>query len=138
MRFEIKNLQELSQVSEYLKSKVSKNVCFILDGQMGAGKTTFSKNLLNKIGLEDNVTSPTFTIMNQYKLKDLNINHIDAYRLTLEEDEQMYLEQMIDAFNIVEWSQNLSINYLNYFKVIKVNIEIIDENTRVFNILEDN
>ncbi|AUM62408.1 tRNA (adenosine(37)-N6)-threonylcarbamoyltransferase complex ATPase subunit type 1 TsaE [Spiroplasma monobiae] len=134
MRFEISNIEELDIISEHLINYLKGNVCLILDGQMGAGKTTFTKNLLKKVGVKEIVTSPTFNIMNQYKLHDLNINHIDAYRLTNEEDEQMYLEQMIDSFNIVEWSKNLAIKYENYFKVIKLKIEVIDENIRVFNL----
>ncbi|QHX36407.1 tRNA (adenosine(37)-N6)-threonylcarbamoyltransferase complex ATPase subunit type 1 TsaE [Spiroplasma sp. BIUS-1] len=138
MRFEINNLQELNKVAIYLKDKLTKNVCILLIGQMGAGKTTFTKELLKEFGVKEIVTSPTFTIMNQYGFENFKINHIDAYRLTLQEDPQMYLEEMIDSINIVEWSQNLDINYESYFKVIKVTIDVIDETKRVFEVEEIN
>ncbi|WP_339021200.1 tRNA (adenosine(37)-N6)-threonylcarbamoyltransferase complex ATPase subunit type 1 TsaE [Spiroplasma endosymbiont of Atherix ibis] len=138
MRFEINNLDELNKVVIYLLDKLAVNVCLIIDGQMGAGKTTLTKKILKKMEINEIVTSPTFTIMNQYQINDLKINHIDAYRLTLQENSQMYLEEMFDSLNIVEWSQNLAINYNSYFKVIKIVINVIDENKRVFIIEEEN
>ncbi|AUB31221.1 tRNA (adenosine(37)-N6)-threonylcarbamoyltransferase complex ATPase subunit type 1 TsaE [Spiroplasma floricola] len=138
MRFEINNLDELNKVVKYILDKLKENVCLILDGQMGAGKTTFTKKVLKEMGLNEIVTSPTFTIMNQYQIKELKINHIDAYRLTLQEDSQMYLEEMMNSLNIVEWSENLAINYSSYFKVIKIEIDVIDENKRIFTVEEEN
>ncbi|ALD66075.1 tRNA (adenosine(37)-N6)-threonylcarbamoyltransferase complex ATPase subunit type 1 TsaE [Spiroplasma cantharicola] len=136
MRLEINNLEELNKVIAVILPRIKQNCCLILDGEMGAGKTTFSKYLLQEMGLKELVTSPTFTIMNQYQIKELKINHIDAYRLSLQEDGEMYLEEMINSFNIIEWSQNLAIDYFNYFNVIKISIEIINENKRIFIIEE--
>ncbi|AGR41863.1 tRNA (adenosine(37)-N6)-threonylcarbamoyltransferase complex ATPase subunit type 1 TsaE [Spiroplasma diminutum] len=132
MRIEVNNIEELNKVSSFIGNKFNPNTCIILDGPMGAGKTTFTKNLLKNYGTTALITSPTFTIMNQYFLNEIKINHIDAYRLTFEEDSQMYLEEMINSFNIVEWSQNLDINYEMYFEVIKIKIEIVDEEKRIF------
>ncbi|WP_339034445.1 tRNA (adenosine(37)-N6)-threonylcarbamoyltransferase complex ATPase subunit type 1 TsaE [Spiroplasma endosymbiont of Cantharis rufa] len=138
MRLEICNLDELTTVINLILPKIKENSCLILEGEMGSGKTTFSKYLLKAMGLKELVTSPTFTIMHQYQIDKLKINHIDAYRLTPKEDCEMYLEEMFNSFNIVEWSQNLAIDYFRYFNVIKISIEIISETKRIFSIEENN
>ncbi|AKX34545.1 tRNA threonylcarbamoyladenosine biosynthesis protein TsaE [Spiroplasma litorale] len=128
----IVNIQELSKVVEYLKVFSKKNTIFLLYGSLGAGKTTFTKKLLNNLGVNEIVNSPTFTIMNQYKTNDLLINHIDAYRLKNSNEYEMFLEQMIDAFSVVEWPENLKINYSSYFKIIKIFISFEENDKRLF------
>ncbi|AHI52543.1 tRNA (adenosine(37)-N6)-threonylcarbamoyltransferase complex ATPase subunit type 1 TsaE [Spiroplasma culicicola] len=131
----ISSINELDKIVDLVVNECKANVCLLLDGDLGAGKTTFSKVLLKRLGVQENVSSPTFVIMNQYQGENnLNINHMDAYRLTYEEEVDMYLDYFFEAFNIVEWSQNIDIDYEKYFKVIKIKITIIDENSRNFEI----
>ncbi|ARU92156.1 hypothetical protein SCLARK_001692 [Spiroplasma clarkii] len=91
----IKNFEQLDVLVDSIKPWAQKNTCLILNGEMGAGKTTFTKNLLAALGVQEMVNSPTFIIMNQYQIPNLKINHVDAYRLAGGEESQMYLEQFL-------------------------------------------
>ena len=84
-----------------------------LNGDLGAGKTTITKSLAEGLGIKANVTSPTFTIVNEYRGRT-NLYHIDTYRLNegidtlyLGFDEYFYS----DGITVVEWADKLKILY---------------------------
>lgn len=85
--FEIKGVEELSQVSDLLISWRDKSNIIAFYGGMGAGKTTLIKNLCKKMGVTDEVNSPTFALVNEYQTNNLDsIFHFDFYRIkSLEE-----------------------------------------------------
>lgn len=100
----------------------------ILNGNLGAGKTVFTKGLAKALKIEDAITSPTFTIMNVYEGETLTLYHYDAYRLKdgKEAYEAGLTEYLYDASGVcvIEWAQNIksalmggeieiTINYLN-------------------------
>lgn len=134
----IKNQEQLQLVVAQVLKYAHPNTCLLLNGPIGAGKTTFSKLLLAALGVQEVVSSPTFIIMNQYQGREFNINHIDAYRLSNAEESEMYLEQFFDAFNVIEWGQNLQLNLEKYFKVVEVTITVLGETVREFEIKELN
>lgn len=77
-----------------------------LTGDLGAGKTTITKSIARALGVDDYVTSPTFTIVNQYEGR-INLNHFDVYRISdVEEMYEIGYEEYFfsDAVNIVEWA----------------------------------
>ena len=104
----------------------------LLNGDLGAGKTAFSKGIAKALGVTNVVTSPTFTILNEHYGEILNFYHFDFYRL---EDESELKELGFDEFIgnkngvcAIEWYQKApSILPSN---AILVDIEKIDENTR--------
>ena len=65
-----------------LASKLNKNDIISLTGDLGSGKTKFTEGFLSYFGLENEISSPTFTIVNEYQNKDISIFHFDVYRLT--------------------------------------------------------
>jgi tRNA threonylcarbamoyladenosine biosynthesis protein TsaE len=78
----------------------------LLAGEMGAGKTAFAQGFARGLGIEDQVTSPTFTIVQEYSGGRLNMHHLDVYRLeTLREVADLGLSEMLDedAVMLVEW-----------------------------------
>lgn len=80
----------------------------ILQGDLGAGKTTLVKGIAQSLGAEpDEVTSPTFTLVHEYRGKTLTLYHLDLYRLERDEDLlQLGIEEMAaapDALVLVEW-----------------------------------
>ena len=85
--FEINNIEDLSQVSDLLIKWRNYSNIVALYGTMGAGKTTLIKNLCNKLGVSDEVNSPTFALVNEYQTENLDsIFHFDFYRIkSLEE-----------------------------------------------------
>lgn len=82
MKWKVNSLAELKQVANEFLDVVGDRKLFALYGAMGVGKTTFVKAVAEALGVEDDVTSPTFAIVNEYLLKNgSSIYHFDFYRI---------------------------------------------------------
>lgn len=105
----ITTLDGLSQVSDCLIQMSQKVNVIAFYGAMGAGKTTLIKNLCHKLGVSDEVNSPTFAIVNEYLDKDQNpIYHFDFYRIKkLEEAYDIGYENYFYSDNLclIEWPE---------------------------------
>ena len=124
----IKSLDHLQLVSEKIVNNVSEKDCIFLVGQIGVGKTTFTRSFINyfqkKEGVEQTeVLSPTFTLLNEYDIKRFKIMHYDLYRINdSKELEQLGIfNENINSVKIVEWPQLIKTNvtdvlelYLSY------------------------
>ena len=100
----------------------------LLDGDMGAGKTVFAKGVADGLGIQEEVTSPTYAYMNDY---DGVLFHYDCYRIeSVEQAERLGLADYFDMGGIclVEWSQNIA--PLLPKQVKRVQIKKLDENKR--------
>lgn len=75
----------ISFAREFAKT-LNKNDIIVLSGDLGSGKTKFTQGILEHFGLEDEISSPTFTIVNEYKNDEIYIFHFDVYRLNNEDD----------------------------------------------------
>ena len=108
----------------------------LLSGDLGAGKTTFTRFVLKSLGIKDEVTSPTFTIMKEYSTKKMNIYHFDMYRvLSGDEAREFGLEEYIysrdnGAIVFIEWAENIR-DILNG-DFIKVDISLTGDGNRKF------
>ncbi len=122
-----------SKLAEKLAGYLRGGEVLQLVGDMGVGKTTFTKALVKALGSHDHVTSPTFTICNQYHGK-FTIFHCDFYRLSNDKLIENELEDMLGEQNIVvmEWAENLA--NLSSIETIDIFIDLLDENTRQFTI----
>ncbi|MEI6498826.1 MAG: tRNA (adenosine(37)-N6)-threonylcarbamoyltransferase complex ATPase subunit type 1 TsaE [bacterium] len=109
----------------------------LLSGELGAGKTSFSKALAFALGIEEVVTSPTFVILKKYRLPVAQnhikeLVHTDCYRLTtLADAESIGLAEYLaqdDLVILIEWPENIASIIPERAK--KINFEYIDENTR--------
>ncbi|MBE5747590.1 MAG: tRNA (adenosine(37)-N6)-threonylcarbamoyltransferase complex ATPase subunit type 1 TsaE [Clostridiales bacterium] len=112
---------------EYAKTLSAGDVV-LLDGDMGAGKTVFSKGVAAGLGIEEEVTSPTYAYMNDY---DGRLFHYDCYRIeSVEQAENLGLADYFDMGGIclIEWAQNIA--PLLPRKVKRVVIKKLDENRR--------
>ena len=133
MEYITKNEQETYELAYNFAKTVGYNAIICLNGEMGAGKTAFVKGFVKYFNIDD-VSSPTFTIVNEYK-GDKEIYHFDVYRLA-DEDEfydmggEEYFEKGIC---IIEWSK--IIEYALPKNRIEITIEKIDENQRKIIIL---
>tara|TARA_Y100001960_G_scaffold117614_1_gene125911 strand:+ start:321 stop:725 length:405 start_codon:yes stop_codon:yes gene_type:complete len=99
-------------------------------GSLGAGKTTIIKKIIENLGIKEVVTSPTFNIVRNYKNEDLDVYHVDLYRISSihefnDLDLPLFKE---DTLFFIEWSDLLPSANLDNWRLIK--IEVIDENTR--------
>lgn len=79
---EIKDLTKISEAAETFIKSIGESKVFAFQGEMGAGKTTFIKAICQTLGVVDNITSPTFALVNDYNTpNDGHIYHFDCYRL---------------------------------------------------------
>lgn len=108
MKILIKNESEIDKlVDAYLSLSKEVKVAFLY-GDLGAGKTTFVKRLVHRLGSEDDASSPTYSIVNEYDVSGGKLYHIDLYRLN---DEQDALEIGIEdylysgVYCMIEWPQ---------------------------------
>lgn len=130
----VKNIKELKtfakKLSLYLNNK-KKPFFLLLTGDLGAGKTTLTKYLLDNLGVKVPVNSPSFIILNQYLgTNNLNINHMDAYRLTKNEDLGLYEELFENSLNIIEWPERLNLDWKKY-PHLQLKISIVNDNERL-------
>lgn len=117
--------------AEFLDA-VGDNRLIAFHGHLGAGKTTFIKALCDLLGVVDNVCSPTFTIVNEYRAADgQSVFHFDFYRIDdLREAQDLGLEEYFfsGCFCFMEWPEKIA--DLLPEEVLDVEIEPIDQNTR--------
>lgn len=81
-----------------------------MTGTLGAGKTTITKGIAKALGIQDTVTSPTFCLVSEYDSGRMPLYHIDAYRLTGEDDFlNLGVEEMLygKGVSVIEWSENV-------------------------------
>jgi len=93
-----------------LASRLFGGATLLLEGDLGAGKTTFVQGLAKGLGIPDLVTSPTFTLIHEYDQGSLPLIHLDLYRLTSQEVSCLGVEEYWerqDAVVVIEWPQRL-------------------------------
>ena len=141
--FHISGVEQLSEVSEYLISLREEADIVAFYGSMGAGKTTLIKNLCHRMGVTDEVNSPTFAIVNEYVTEEgESVYHFDFYRIKkLEEAYDIGFENYFDSGNLclIEWPE--MIEPLLPEKYIRVEIqhgETDDERVITCELLTDN
>ena len=98
---------ETKQLAKNIASKLNKNSVIVLQGDLGVGKTKFTEGILEYFNLSDEISSPTFTIVNEYNAKDINIYHFDVYRLA--DIDEFYAiggeEYFEKGICIIEWGE---------------------------------
>lgn len=133
--YRVDGVEETYALAEKLADTLVGGEVILLDGDLGAGKTTFTKGLAKALGVDEEVTSPTFTILNVYESGRLKLNHLDMYRVEHEDDlVELGVEEAIsdDGVTVIEWNKFESLNG----KIIKIKIAVDGENSRIFEIEE--
>ncbi len=135
MKFICNNLADTEKLAENLADIISENGAFIsLIGNVGAGKTTFTKFVCKYLGIKEKVTSPSFVILNEYKSGRIPVYHFDLYRLEKEgiksiiNEMEEYSEGKFVTF--VEWAE-FSQNSLPFDRV-DININYLGDTKREF------
>ncbi|WHQ37539.1 tRNA (adenosine(37)-N6)-threonylcarbamoyltransferase complex ATPase subunit type 1 TsaE [Spiroplasma sp. SV19] len=142
MKIVVKDEQATKQLAIKIAPFLQPNGCLLLEGDLAAGKTTFTKYLLAALGVREPVTSPSFIIMNQYTTpNNILVNHMDCYRL-LElahtEDWAMYFDYFPNSINIIEWPSLISKYLTDQYEIIKITISIESNQERIFTIKTNN
>ncbi|MDD3630026.1 MAG: tRNA (adenosine(37)-N6)-threonylcarbamoyltransferase complex ATPase subunit type 1 TsaE [Bacteroidales bacterium] len=124
-------IAELPQLAENIIQFFDKRNIICLQGEIGAGKTTLTKQIVKKIIGDDKAISPTFSILNIYTNGKENIYHLDLYRLNNKKeffDLGLY-EYLADNKILIEWPE-LILDYLENYEFYLVKISIISETQR--------
>jgi len=119
---------ETKNVAGQLASLLSPGDVITLEGELGSGKTVFTKGIARYLGVKQPVTSPTFTIIKEYE-GDIPLYHIDAYRLEYADEDIGFEEYFYsEGISVVEWAQFIE-DYLPEER-LEVTIQYIDNATR--------
>ena len=124
-------LQQIEQTAQAVVNAMKNNQLFAFYGQMGAGKTTLIKAICRQLGVQEEVNSPTFAIVNEYEGTHQTIYHFDFYRINRPEEALDFgLFDYFDSGNpcLMEWPE--CIEPLLPDDTIKIHISVIDDNTR--------
>ena len=113
----IKSLDHLQLISKKIADKISENDCIFLIGEIGVGKTTFTRGLINYLqkseGVEQTqVLSPTFNLLYEYDIKKIKIMHYDLYRIknAKELNQLGIFSEDVNSIKIIEWPQLIETN----------------------------
>lgn len=123
--------EETIEFAKEIGSRLKKGDIVAYTGGLGAGKTTFTRGLAMGLGMDDNVTSPTFSLVNEYHSRDISLYHFDMYRIMGTDDLEttgFYDYSTDDSVFAIEWSENISEELPD--NAVIINIERIDDNTR--------
>jgi tRNA threonylcarbamoyladenosine biosynthesis protein TsaE len=130
-QFIIPSLSDLPEAVKWVLAQANGRQKIMLYGDMGAGKTTFTKAFCNHFGVTDTTSSPTFSLVNEYRYMSNGvkkmIHHLDLYRLkNLDEALDIGIEDYLfdDDYCLIEWAQ--IIEPLLPDEVLKIRIEISD------------
>tara|TARA_B100000767_G_scaffold207028_1_gene193947 strand:+ start:401 stop:808 length:408 start_codon:yes stop_codon:yes gene_type:complete len=128
-------LEDLPHIaSEIISSVTNKKLLFY--GQMGVGKTTLIKEICNQLGVLDTISSPTFSLVNEYNTSNkLKVFHFDFYRIENEEEAlDIGIEEYFDTSHwcFVEWPEN--IENLLPLDVVQIHLSILDVGQRTIQI----
>lgn len=135
LKFVSNSENETKDIAKSLAAKVSKGDVIILTGELGSGKTKFTEGFLSFWGLENEISSPTFTIVNEYSKDTINIFHFDVYRLA--DIDEFYAiggtEYFDKGISIIEWG-NLIEEILPKYIKIDISKDSNNSNIRYINI----
>lgn len=132
-----KNPSQTIDLAEKIAAKLKKGDIIVLSGELGAGKTKFTEGILTYFGLRNEISSPTFTIVNEYNASKFDIYHFDLYRLA--DLDEFYAiggdEYFSKGICIIEWGELIKdILPKNYIE-IDIKKDEDDENKRILTII---
>ena len=136
MKYIVNSLEETKQLAQNFAKELEIGQVVLLNGDLGAGKTTFTQFVFAALGVKEVVTSPTFAILKSYKGNMCDLHHFDMYRINEEEAIESGFDEILgdgSSISFVEWSGNVSA--LLPDKCVVVNIKLIDDNKREFEII---
>ena len=125
------SLEETQNLAKKIAEVLFKGAVITLDGDLGAGKTTFTQGVGLALGIKEKINSPTFNILKCYFSGKLPLYHIDAYRLEDQVNAVIGLEEVIegDGICLIEWAKFIP-NLIN--NALNVTIERVDDTSRRF------
>lgn len=128
--------KDTKNFAKSLAAHLNNKDIIVLTGDLGSGKTKFTEGILSYFGLENEISSPTFTIVNEYQKDDINIYHFDVYRL--EDSSEFYEiggeEYFENGICLIEWGELIEDALPKEYIHITFSKDDKDENIRILNI----
>ncbi len=119
---DISHQKSLLEITKKISNLIKQGDNFFLYGEIGVGKTTFTRFLINHLQSKNNINttevlSPTFNILNDYQINNLNVKHYDLYRIKQKEElDNIGLFEDKGAINVIEWPEILKSYKIKYIK----------------------
>ncbi len=129
-KYTSRSVEDTIRIAEDLESEKFPNMVICLYGELGSGKTVFTKGFANALEIEDTITSPTFNIIKEYTSGELPLYHMDVYRLE-ETDESVGITDYFTkgGITIIEWADIIQSKLPE--KRLDIKFKMIDEDKRV-------
>lgn len=128
--------KETIELGKKIASKLAKGMVIVLIGDLGSGKTKLTEGILTYFGLENEISSPTFTIVNEYYTDSLNLYHFDVYRLA--DIDEFYAiggeEYFEKGASIIEWGELIEDALPHDYVKINFSRDLENEHLRKINI----
>ncbi|OKS89090.1 tRNA (adenosine(37)-N6)-threonylcarbamoyltransferase complex ATPase subunit type 1 TsaE [Mucilaginibacter polytrichastri] len=131
LNLNVNSLTELASAAQQIIDHAKDQRIFLFYGDMGAGKTTFIKSLCEGLGVTESVTSPTFSIVNEYRGANATVYHFDFYRLKSQSEafDMGYEEYFYsDAYCFIEWPEKIADLLPDHY--LRVNIKTVSTSAR--------
>lgn len=132
MEYKITTHSELEtiEIAQNFESEKFPNMIICLDGELGSGKTVFTKGIASSLGITENITSPTYNIIKEYESGEMPLYHMDVYRLDGNVDD-LGIEEYFNKGGIVviEWAD--SIKTILPKERLDIKFRVVDENKRI-------
>ncbi len=128
----------LEKFCENISQNLDRGNIICLFGELGSGKTTFARSIIksiyrkNKSQAPSSIKSPSFPILITYEVKNIEIYHYDLYRISKssELNEINIFEELHNSITFIEWPE-IILDYLKTYNYYSVNLQIVNENTRI-------
>ena len=129
-KYTSKSITETVRLAENIESEKWENMVICLNGELGSGKTVFTKGFAQAMAIKETITSPTFNIIKEYPEGELPLYHMDVYRLE-ENDDTIDFDEYFNkgGVTIIEWAEIIQDKLPK--ERLEITFNIIDENTRV-------
>ena len=143
-QFHLPNAQATNKLGKQFGRSLPANSIILLEGNLGAGKTTFVQGLAAGLDIPESIESPTFTLINEYLNGRIPLYHLDLYRLEASEIEHLNLEQYWEGIEVepgiiaIEWADRLPYKPESYLKIELTYTEKADRLATLFNLGQNN
>ncbi len=129
-KYTSRNETDTLEIAQNIESEKFSNMVICLVGELGSGKTIFVKGFAQALGLDENITSPTFNLVKEYLNGEMPLYHMDVYRLE-GSTENIGIEDYFskNGVTIIEWAD--MITDLLPEKRLEIRFKVVNENTRV-------
>ena len=129
-KYTSRSVEDTLTIAQNIESEKFPNMIICLEGELGSGKTVFTKGFASALGIKDTITSPTCNIIKEYLNGEMPLYHMDVYRLE-ETDEDIGINDYFNknGITIIEWAD--IINEILPSERLVIKFKVIDEDTRV-------